>query len=148
MRELHLDDLKAGQPGVTKQVAAFLVQATVVCLELNGHQSGVILEVSGDYEEKFRLLWTDKIDAQTIRSWKDLKETAEYGATAIALLLMLALKKLITIERLEQLEEADYSLRSVEVDKIDSLLEVSGLFKETPSNTIKTRIRTKQKKDY
>ena len=146
MRELHLDDLKLGQPGVTEQVAAFLVQAAIVCLVLNGHKSGVVLKVNGDYKEDFQLYWTDKIDEQTIRTWKDLKETAEYGATAIALLLVYALEKLLTNERLEQSNEADYSLRTIESDKTKSLLEVSGLFKETPTNTVNARVNIKQLK--
>lgn len=146
MRKLHLDDLKSGQPGLSPKAAAFMVEAAVVCLELNGHQSGVLLEVEGSYLETFQLYWTDKIDLRIINSWKDRKEAAEYASTAIALLLMIALENLVSKVRLEQSDEADYALQKKQVHKVVALLEVSGLFIETPSNTISARVNSKQVK--
>ena len=143
MRKLNLDNLKRGQPGISERMAGFLVEAAVVCLELHGHLSGVILKVSGDYKETFQIIWTDKLDEQKINSWKDTKEATEYGATTIAILLIFMLEKLVVKERLPQAGTSDYSLRKVDSIEHNGQMEVSGIWKETKGNTPTDRIRVK-----
>jgi len=143
MRKLNLDDLKLGQPGISKIMATFLVEATVVCLVLNGHKSGVILTVTGDIEENFQLFWTDEVTLQKIRTWKDKNEATEYGASAIAILLIFVLDSLVIKERLPQNDIADYSLRTLQSEEQKGKLEVSGIWKETTTNTAKTRVKVK-----
>jgi len=143
MRKLNLDDLKLGQPSISKIMATFLVEATVICLVLNGHQSGVTLTVTGDITEKFQLLWSDKVSLQKIRTWKDKNEATEYGASAIAILLIFVLDRLVIKERLPQNDIADYSLRTLQSEEPKGKLEVSGIWKETKTNTAKTRVRVK-----
>jgi len=99
MRKLNLDDLKAGQPGLSVRMAETMVEAAIICLVLNGHQSGVVLKVEGDQEELFQLLWSDKIDQQKINTWKDRKEAVEYGASAIGILLLFTFENLVIRER-------------------------------------------------
>lgn len=43
---LVLASIAKGHPGLTPEKAAVLVQAAAVCLNENGHRSGVALEVS------------------------------------------------------------------------------------------------------
>ncbi len=43
MNKLKLDELKNGLPGVSKNIAAFLVEAAVICLDQNGYRSGLIV---------------------------------------------------------------------------------------------------------
>lgn len=143
MRKLNLDNLKLGQPGLSKIMASFLVEATIVCLSLNGHQSGVVLKVTGDVEEDFQLFWSDKITLQKISTWKDKNEATEYGASAIAILLIFVLEGLVIKERLPQNDTADYSLRTVQSAQQKGQLEVSGIWKEAKGNTNKTRVRIK-----
>lgn len=135
MRKLNLDNLKLGQPGLSKIMANLLVEATIVCLILNGHQSGVTLKVTGDIEEDFQLFWSDRITDQKIKTWRDQKEAVEYGASAIAILLIFVLEGLVIKERLSQDEIADYSLRTVLSEDRKGHLEVSGIWQETKSNT-------------
>ena len=143
MRKLNLDDLKSGQPGISERMAGFLIEAAVVCLALNGHQSGVTITVTGDYKEEFEINWFEKLTEQKINSWKDLKEATEYGATAIALLLIYALENLVVKERLPQEGTSDYSLRTKDDSELCGQLEVSGIWKETKGNTPKDRVRIK-----
>jgi len=143
MRKLNLDDLKAGQPGLSVRMAETMVEAAIICLVLNGHQSGVILKVEGDEEEKFQLLWTDKIDQQKINTWKDQREAVEYGASAIGILLLFIYEKLVIRERLPQEENADFSLRTTETDQFQGQLEVSGIWQQSSSNQPKNRVRIK-----
>lgn len=88
MEKINLDQLKQGQKGITPIVAAFLVEAAIICLMRNGHQSGVTLKLEGDYEAHFELIWSDEMTAQMEKSWNDQREVTEYGATAIAALLL------------------------------------------------------------
>lgn len=89
MRKLQLDFLKEEKIGVSKNVGEYWAEAAIICLINNGHQSGVKILV--DFEDKeypFQLEWTDEITEKVIRSWGDFVEAAEYGATAIAALLI------------------------------------------------------------
>lgn len=146
MRKLNLDDLKAGQPGLSLRMAEVMVEAAIICLILNGHQSGVILKVEGDKEETFQLLWTDEIDQQIINTWKDQKEAVEYGASAIGILLLFAYEKLIIRERLPQDGNADYSLRTTNTDQFKGQLEVSGIWQQSITNHPKGRVKIKIEK--
>ena len=148
MKELHLNRLKEGLPGITAAIGAYLAEAAAYCLDAQGHQSGVILKVVGEYEEEFALIWTDVVDEQVKRAWADEVEATEYAATAIAILLILELTELLISQRSNQTNRTDYFL----IDKNQShshppkaFLEVSGIFHEKPSNTIQMRLRTKKK---
>jgi hypothetical protein len=148
MRKLDLNDLKKGMPGVSEAVGNFLAEAATVCLSLNGHHSGVKLEVEGTYQELFEVIWQEVPDESIINSWKDLKEAAEYGATAIALLLMLALTDYDAFVRVPQQMNADYVLiKTVETqgDEPAAYLEISGIFQENSGNTIRMRFSAKER---
>lgn len=143
MRKLNLDDLKLGQPGLSVRMAETMVEAAAICLVLNGHQSGVILKIEGTVEEEVQVIWSDKIDQQKINTWKDKKEAAEYGASAIGILLIFAFENLVIRERLPQDENADFSLRTIKSDQFKAQLEVSGIWKQTLSNKPKNRVKIK-----
>lgn len=150
MKKLDLDELKNGLPGISKNIGAYLVEAAIICLEKNGHQSGVEIIVSGIKNENFELIWSDKIDSNIINSWKDLKEATEYGATAIAALAIRAISGLLITGRIPQSEQSDYILQKLEnhnkgLIEPDALLEVTGILKEKKGNTLKMRIQKKKK---
>jgi len=146
MRKINLDQLKLGQAGITPEVGSFMVQAAIVCLVENGHQSGVTLKVEGYFEEKIQLIWSDKINKQVLRTWRDSNETVEYGATALSTLLLCLLADLEIYERIPPEGEADYYLQSLESKNVIALLEVSGIWKESKYNTPKIRMRVKKKR--
>ncbi len=151
MRKLQLDSLKDEKIGVSKNVGEYWAEAAMICLINNGHQSGVKILV--DFEDKlhpFQLEWTDEITEKVIRSWGDFIEAAEYGATAIAALLIFPLTGLVISGRVPQLMQADYTLQTVENYKEgeiepDALLEVSGILRKNKGNTLNMRIQKKRR---
>lgn len=91
MRKLNLNNLKEGIGGLTEAFGIFLAEAAMFCLEVNNHKGKAILKVEGDFKENFEIIWTDKLTEEVKNSWQDKKEATEYGATAIAMLLLLEL---------------------------------------------------------
>lgn len=147
MRKLNLDTLKQGQTGITPNVAAFLVEAAIYCLAENGHQPGVTLNIEGDFTESFKIYWTEEVTEQMRRAWKDTKEVTEYGATAIAALLVSALLDCEILSRTEQDEGVDYQIGNKNSIELNAQLEVSGIWSRTPQNTINIRVYRKLKKE-
>jgi hypothetical protein len=52
-----------------------------------------------------------ELDKETFLSWKDIKETTEYVATAISLLIILHFENFNFVERLPQYSIGDYFLK-------------------------------------
>ncbi len=111
MRKLKLEDLIIGKVvGLSKTVSAFLYEAVLNALLLNKHQSGIKIEVSGDYQEVFVLEWEGQLTDEISKNWSDKKETVEYAATAIAFLLLDKLTDYCFFSRAAQDDLADYLL--------------------------------------
>lgn len=149
MQELDLYQLSSRISGVSKAVGDFLAEAAHICLEMNGHQSGISVNVSGHYNENVRLIWNKKLDKDSVSSWRDIKEATEYGATAISLLLITHFGKYKFVERLPQLSIGDFFLKRATLNSNncmdEAFLEISGIFKATSNNTISIRITQKRK---
>lgn len=143
MRQLNLDILKQGLPGFSKTIGAYLAEAALVCLEENQHQSGVLIEITGDFQETFEIIWTGNIRSAVKDGWRDLKEAAEYGATAIAILLLKELTEFYYFERMRQDEIGDYLIRTSKTAIPFSFLEISGIWNESKGNNVDIRIRAK-----
>ena len=84
---LNLNELNDGLPAITPQWGSALAQAAGVCLESQDHSRGVLLRVIGYASNTYALIWPP-IDDQARRSWADPQEATEYGATAVAVLLV------------------------------------------------------------
>lgn len=149
MERINLYQLAAQATGISKTVGEFLAEAAQVCLETQGHQSGTIIKIIGLHDEKVVLEWEKTLEAETLLSWKDFKEATEYGATAIALLIILHFENYNFVERLPQHSIGDYFLKKTDLDNIEktdeAFLEISGIFKETQQNAINLRINQKKK---
>src|SRR5437868_4041828 len=94
---LTLEELAEGFPHVPPECGAVLVQSAVLCLEGQGHTSGVPLAVQGCFDTILRVLWKMDVTEAMRRYWNDPDETAEQGAYALALLVLRALAGLITL---------------------------------------------------
>ncbi|MEN0046174.1 MAG: hypothetical protein AAF806_03835 [Bacteroidota bacterium] len=149
MKQLNLYELAKQVSGITEVVGNFFAEAAQVCLELNGHQSGVAINLEGIYNEQVVLKWDRVLDQETFASWKDEKEATEYGATAIALLLVLHFGAYQFVERSPQFALGDYYLKSTSLEnmntKDEAFLEISGIFNSSKGNTINIRIAQKKK---
>jgi len=152
MKKLDLDELKTGIPVVSKKIGAFLAEAAAICLYLNGYESGVELKVEGEIEEILIVEWDDKITDDVLNSWNDVKEATEFGATALAILILLKYTYFTHIIRAYQGTGIDYWLGigehtsdTLPKDNIKGRLEISGILKESKSNTLNMRISQKIK---
>jgi hypothetical protein len=148
MRTLDLDKLKSGLPVISPTFGALYAEAAVVCLSKMGHKSGVTLNVSGDYHADFSLIWTQEIGILERKTWKDLREAAEYAATGIALLIMLELTSYTTFEREEQGQGSDFIMWQWNEEVKNYLsdwasLEISGILEEKIGNSLSMRISKK-----
>lgn len=148
MRTLNLDKLQAGLPEVSPTFGALFAEAAAVCLTQMGHRSGVLLKVEGEFEADFLMEWTQEIGELEKKSWKDMREAAEYGATAIALLILTELTDFRTFEREEQGQGSDFimwrwSSESANLPTEWASLEISGILAAHPGNSIAVRISKK-----
>ncbi len=155
MKTLDLNNLEEGIPVITPVIGAYIAQAAAVALAVNGHSSGVTLKMTGFEKEEFQIVWEEKIEKNTLKSWADLKEAAEYGAVAIAILVLMEMGEYNYFERMHQGAGFDYWLDTYNgadweenIQEKKARLEISGILKESKSNSIKMRlgIKTKQVK--
>lgn len=126
---LDLNDLNDGLPGVTPALGSALAHAAAVCLELQGHDQGVPLSVTGDSEKTYRLVWPE-VDDQARRTWADSQEATEKGATAIAMMLIKNDTDYTVVERAAKGTGIDYWLgHNQEEPPFQNMarLEVSGI---------------------
>jgi hypothetical protein len=150
--ELILDELVEWDiPGITKSLAQSFVHTCIVCLEKQKHDSGVSLTV---YEESrprtIKLYWEQEINDQIRRTWNDLQEATENGATGLAILLMLKRTQYTVLERSPKGTGFDYWLLDKEtvlssefVEFRNARLEVSGILNAEKESIIKSRIKDK-----
>ena len=126
---LDLNELKAGIPAITPVWGSALAEAASVCLETQGHRQGVRLIVTGLIVKDVALSWPATSD-QTFRTWADLQEATQFGATAIAVLLAKKEIGYTVIERAVKGTGIDYWL-GYETDgppfQSKARLEVSGI---------------------
>ena len=144
-QKLLLNELENGLPGVSKAWGKFLCEASSLCLSLKNHASGVKMQVIGDAELVFEVFWNNEIIEQIRRSWNDTQELTEYGATGIAVLLIVEMTEFTVIKRARKGEGVDYWLGH-KSDKPPfrnkAKLEVSGIFE---GDEAKIKVRLKQK---
>ena len=96
LRDLYQN--KPERPGWSTTFGATCAEAAAVCLEEQGHRDRVSLQVDGIQQREIEVLW-DATD-ETIRRFNADEEVAtEYGAYAIAALLMPYLTGLTVMER-------------------------------------------------
>lgn len=109
------------------------------------------MKVAGDFQETFKLNWSSEANdnEQINRSWQDSIEATEFGATALSIALLLELTDYTVIERSPLGTGYDYLLGTEEVSSKllipKARLEISGIGKESTTNTVKNRVSVKLK---
>lgn len=152
MKELDLDKLKTGIPVISKKIGAFLAEAAAICLHMNGYKSGVKLKVEGDFIDTVKVKWNDDISDNVLNSWNDAREATEFGATALAILLLLQYTDFTYFIRAFQgtgidywLGKGEYTGEVLPTSDRKGRLEISGILKQNKGNTINMRINQKKK---
>ena len=143
--ELNLNDLKAGLPGVSKARGAEHAEACLVCFELHQHPIGVELEVRGNFDERFRVMWSDTLTEQIQRAWNDVDDATESGACGIAFLLIEALTEYTVVRQSRKGTGFDYYLGYKDnlVFQDAARLEISGIFKASSERDMMRRVEQK-----
>ena len=129
VRLLNLNKLSNGLPAIKPEWGSSLAQMAGICLESQGHSQGVPLRVTGHMSSTYNLLWP-RITDQARLTWADLEEATEYGATAIAVLLIKKEFGYAVIERSAKGTGIDYWLGHEEEGppfQNKARLEVSGI---------------------
>lgn len=144
MDTLNIDDLRTNIAGISETWIACYIEAAKVALIKNGHSNGFKIKVVGDYEEVFRVEWSEDLSQETIDSWKNNNDTAEFGAIAIAMLLIQKFTTFDVFEISNIGTGVDFWLgtklpKIYAIQQRQARLEVSGIFAETPSNTVTKR---------
>jgi hypothetical protein len=140
---LALSDLERGMYGITPEYGACIAQAASICLEDQKHKSGVKLNVDGEYDGKFDLIW-NIVNEQMRRCWADIGFAVEQGAYGVAALLVPTLTG-FELERSIRGTGFDFWLGSKKdlLFQKKARLEVSGILKGSESE-IKARVKQKK----
>lgn len=149
METININQLEIGLPGITKKGGGYFFEATVYCLELAGHQSGVSFFVETDKITKYQLIWEGDLEEEVATTWNDKQVLTEHGAMGLALLLVLELTDYSFFKRSRKGTGGDFLLGKKiknNLPILDGILEISGIDKETPTNKIEYRVNEKIKR--
>ena len=147
---LNLSSLKTSRPGLSAEYGAMMAQAAAVCLQDQGHSSGVAMQANGLGARAYALEWSP-VSEDTFPTWADEPFATEQGAYAIAILLLEQVFNLIPIERSRKGTGFDYWLGQLDAKgqatgffQRKARLEVSGI-RRGSRRQIAQRLRRKLK---
>lgn len=145
-KSMSLAALSEGMPGLTAACGQAMAEAAAVCLESRSHQPGVLLVCAGLVLEHLRVEWLP-VDDQSWRTHADMQEATEWGACAVAILVVKELTGMVVIERSKKGTGFDYWLGTKDYEGLPfegtPRLEVSGILNGTRSQ-INSRMRQKK----
>ena len=151
--ELPLDSIGKDVPALTKNKAAALKESCIWCLCTCEHTSGVqLISTIQNESYQFRVVWNeDETDLEGIyRAYND-DDAIEFGAEGLSILLVKEQTAFTAIERAAKKTGIDYWLGYQNDDPLflftekSARLEISGILRESDSNTVKRRIKLKSK---
>ena len=129
--------------GVSEKRGQAFAEAAGVCLESQGHVQGAELRVRGDVSRAYQVVWPTITD-QSRRSWEDIQEATEDGASGIAILLVELETPYSVIRRSRKGTGFDYWLGddSDVTFQRKARMEVSGI-RQGDSRLVRARVREK-----
>lgn len=142
-----LSELSKGMPGITPAQGAFMQENVVVALCRAGHHCPTQVSLSGVARKDIDIIWDDgSLTEQMKAAHNDEQDNTEYAAVGVSALLTPYLTDYTIIQRSQKGTGYDYALAKKETPFVfAALLEVSGIFRETPDNTIVKRAAEKRK---
>lgn len=159
MKELILDTLGEGIPVIDQELAGMMKKSAMVCLNHHQHQSGVQLRVEPEKIGLCTLRWTGDVTIEMLRQYagttaksKDYEpttSTTDDAACAIALLFIRDQTEYTAFAKAAIGTTIDYYLMNQAIDSdlifnASARLEVSGILKATPKNSVQGRLKQKQ----
>ena len=146
---LDLRELSNGLPAITPSFGSALAEVAGFCLESQGHTKFNSMTIRGQINGQFLLAWP-QITEQIRRTWNDLQEATEYGATAVAVLLTRQELGYMAIERSPKGTGIDYWLgedtNTLTLER-KARLEISGILNGSSAD-VRARVREKFQQAY
>ena len=146
--ELTLEDLKESMRHFSSVQCEALTENCIAALEAIPHKSNCKLEISGIYNGSVKLKWTKDFKRN---GYKDEIKITEKAAEALSFFLVLQHTEYEVIEESRRGTGIDYWLCYKEdSDKYDPFnflnarLEISGILRESKSNSFSKRIKIKE----
>ena len=146
---LYLDDLRKGNSSILPSFGSFMCDGAIFSLASQGHLSGITLQVKTDKgDTSFILIWEGDMTLQMHRTMNDDERATDYGAMCIGVFLVLQLtdyQHFITARKKTGIDFWLFKEESSDLDisKADARLEISGIRKESRTNTCATRLKLK-----
>ncbi|MCF8124486.1 MAG: hypothetical protein K9K34_18950 [Desulfarculaceae bacterium] len=147
-KALLLESLSNGIPALTEKKSAFLQEACIWCFTKCEHPNGVEMACNvADYTNHHIIKWADELELDKLQGAYNADDATEFGAEALALLLIRENTDFTAIRRAAKGTGIDYWLGYKEslFSRNDARLEISGILVEKGSNTIKNRLKVKIK---
>lgn len=145
---LNLELLRQGiQDCITPNLGGYMCDSAVACLHRQYHNREVLLHIkTNDEEHLLKLIWTTEVNKQLLVSTNDNDVSADYGAMAIALLLIQTFTEYRYFERSQKGTGVDFWLsENADMLEFTARLEISGIHQEKGRNTLRTRLNQKKK---
>ena len=145
---LNLNTIGQDIEGVSQPFGLYMAESAAVCFHSQGHKSGVKLLISdGNTTENGQVEWANEMTNSVLASHLDEKRTTDFGAMGVAVLLACRLTDYTNFKTSRTDNGYDFKLRKKDADGnfMKATLEVSGIRKETPQNTVKSRLVVKKK---
>lgn len=144
---INLSDIALGMPGISPVVGADLMENCATMLHRCGHATPTQMGLSGMTNESVTIYWEDNIDDQIERSHADTIENTELSAVCLSVLITRLLTEYTIVSRSRIGTGFDYWLGKKEDPLFTPLarLEISGIEKETQTNTMDSRYKQKKK---
>jgi len=143
MNRLHFNHLAEKFPHIPPECGSALEQAIAVCLESQGHRSGCLMTVEGEFQGNCQLIWNLSLSEAMRRFWSDLVEATEQGAYGLAILLLRANTSMTIIERSRRGTGFDWWLGTEDdLFQKKARLEISGILTGSPRR-INSRYKAK-----
>ena len=126
--EFDLQALAEVCPTLSAAFCRMVAEASVVCLEDQGHLSGIHIDVRGVAEAKVRVYWLTVTDEMR-DTYADPEVATEHGAIAVSILTVRAFTEYTIIRRSMKGTGFDYWLSRSEYRpyRDDARLEISGI---------------------
>ncbi len=124
------------------------LECCVVSLDSNNHNSGTNLQSDSNKDnliaERYVLEWDLPVTDALKTTHRDENRTTDFGSMCLALLLAKDLiKENVSWVTSKKGEGVDFWLMNPETFSAIGRLEISGIKKESPSNTVANRIKVK-----
>jgi hypothetical protein len=147
MADFIIETLKNLIPSFSSTQCDFLSENCIVELEKNKHATGCILSVTGEVTTEFSLIWSKEFNRA---GYHEAKKITEKAAEAISFFLSSRLTEYSVVEEAVIGTGIDYWL-GYEAEHalydplnfIQARMEISGIGHETPTNTLKGRVKEK-----